>query len=285
MPKIVLISILCFLIVSTFFVSIFSLNKNSIVNIQDYATVESIFLKLNNKSSHIQPDDSIFENININHSYEIPIITYHYVENVINKDDFIRERLSIKPQTFENQLILLKNKNYQPIWIKEIPLLLASSLKSDSKFIALTFDDAYGDFYTDVFPLIKKYNTKVTLYVIPNFINKPNYMTSNQLKEVIKSNLVEIGSHTLNHVDLPSVSSEIAYQEILKSKESLENDYSLRIETFCYPYGYYNDKVIELVKKAGYKAAVSEVVGTTQSKENLFYLSRIRVGGFDSVIN
>jgi len=247
--------------------------------------LESVFAILNGQNPSVSMNISPFASLLPEKKFNIPIITYHYVEIVQNKDDFIRERLSIKPDTFEAQLKTLKRLNYQTVWVKEIPKIVTSNKNLENKPIALTFDDAYGDFYTDVFPLIKKYNTKVTLYVISDFINRPNYMTSSQLTEVIKSGLVEIGAHSVNHLDLPSVSEEVANYQIVTSKESLENTYKIKIETFCYPYGFYNDKVAKMVQDAGYTAAVSEVANTTQSKSNLFYLSRIRVGGFDSVIN
>jgi peptidoglycan/xylan/chitin deacetylase (PgdA/CDA1 family) len=258
---------------------VFSLKNNQAISNQ----LDTIFGLLRNKKD-ITPVNNLFAPLVQEKKYEIPIITYHYVEVVTNKDDFIRSRLSILPATFETQLKFLQTNNYQPIWIKEIPVIVSGTTVPDKKLIALTFDDGYGDFYTDVFPLLKKYNIKATLYVIPGFIDKPNYMTSIQLKEVIKNGLVEIGSHTVNHVDLPSVSEEVAIWQLTNSKEMLEKNYDIKIETFCYPYGFYNDKVIELVKKAGYKAAVSEVLGTTQSNTNLFYLSRVRAGGFYSVV-
>jgi hypothetical protein len=53
-----------------------------------------------------------------------------------------------------------------------------------------------------------------------------------------------------------------------------------KVETFAYPYGAFSKKTVDLVKEAGYKAVVSVVPSMIQSKENLFYLSRVRPGIF-----
>ena len=77
------------------------------------------------------------------------------------------------------------------------------------KKIVLSFDDSREDFYTRVFPLLKKYNTPATLNVISGFVNgtaKMNMpsadnkaMMSSQVVECQQSGLVEIACHGAVH--------------------------------------------------------------------------------------
>ena len=77
------------------------------------------------------------------------------------------------------------------------------------KIIVLSFDDSREDFYTRVFPLLKKYNTPATLNVISGFVDgttKMNMasadnkaMTSSQVVECQQSGLVEIACHGATH--------------------------------------------------------------------------------------
>lgn len=77
------------------------------------------------------------------------------------------------------------------------------------KKIVLSFDDSREDFYTRVFPLLKKYNIPATLNVISGFVNgtaKINMpsadnkaMTSSQVVECQESGLVEIACHGATH--------------------------------------------------------------------------------------
>jgi peptidoglycan/xylan/chitin deacetylase (PgdA/CDA1 family) len=235
----------------------------------------------NQKNAQIVPPNTTSSDIN--KEVKIPIITYHYVEVVTDERDFIRKNLAILPGTFENQIKELRAKGYEPIFVKEIPDIIKGTLKPEKSPVALTFDDGYEDFYTNVLPIIKRNNVKVTAYIVPNFIGHLNYMTKTQLQEVIASGLVEIGSHTNDHADLPNSLDENAKATISNSKTTLENMFNIKVVTFSYPYGFYNEKIAEMVKDAGYTAAVSEVEGTEQSLKNLYYLSRIRVGYFDTI--
>ena len=106
--------------------------------------------------------------------------------------------------------------------------------------LALTFDDGYEDFYTDAYPLLKKYNLKGTLYVIINRLDTPGYVTKGQVKEMADSGLVEIGSHTFNHPDLRTKRLKDAIFEIKYSRRELKKISGRDVPTFAYPYGYFN---------------------------------------------
>ncbi len=214
----------------------------------------------------------------------LPIFTFHYVEIVKNKADFVRKSLSITPALFENYLNTLKSEGYTFYFVKEIPNIFNGSIKSSDKPIVFTFDDGYEDFYTDVFPIIKKYNAKATIYVVYNFIGRPNYMNKEQVQEVIDSGLVELGSHSMNHLNLVSILPQRYSYEIYTSKKELEKLFKTPVYTFAYPYGFYNSRLINEVKSAGYSAAVSTNESKIQSRDVLYNLNRFKSGGFNSII-
>jgi peptidoglycan/xylan/chitin deacetylase (PgdA/CDA1 family) len=121
---------------------------------------------------------------------------------------------------------------------------------------------------------------RATLYVIYDYIGRKGFLNEQQIRELIDSDLVEIGSHTLDHVYLKVAPKNYADRQIIESKKKFEERFGIKISTFAYPYGAFNDDNIETVQKAGYTAAVSVISGEMQSKDNLFYLSRIRPGLF-----
>ena len=72
--------------------------------------------------------------------------------------------------------------------------------------ISLSFDDSRRDFYSNVFPLLKKYNVPATLNVITERVMRSkeedqnrSYMTIDEVKDCAASGLVEIASHSENH--------------------------------------------------------------------------------------
>jgi peptidoglycan/xylan/chitin deacetylase (PgdA/CDA1 family) len=207
-------------------------------------------------------------------SVYLPILLYHYVEP-LKKDDALRASLTISPEIFEQQLELINKSKFQTITMSQV----ASRVNGDftkEKNIALTFDDGYRDFYEYVFPLLKKYQIKATVYVIYNAINAPDYLTEDMIKEMMNSGLVEIGSHALDHKMLTSLNKNEAKRQVTLSKTLLEKRFKAPVATIAYPYGSFNKAIAEYVEKAGYQAAVSVIAGEQQSEINRFFLARLR---------
>lgn len=209
---------------------------------------------------------------------KIPIVMYHYVEYVQDLKDFIRMKLDITPHEFDRELKTLKDEGYKTYFVKEVPNILNGEILRSPKSIVLSFDDGYEDFYRDVFPILKKYHMKATQYVIYDFIGRKGFLKDSEIKEMIESGLIEIGSHTLDHLALAKLPEKQAEKQIIESKELFEKRFGIKIETFAYPYGSFDKTAIDIVRKAGYKAAVSVIPGTLQSENNIFYLNRIRAG-------
>lgn len=208
----------------------------------------------------------------------IPILMYHYVENVTDPKDKIRKSLAIPPAIFSLQLQTLKNDGYTFMNMAELADVIDGKTKLPQKGVVLTFDDGYRDFYTDVFPILEQYNIKAVSYVISGFINKPNYMFDWQIKELIKSKLVEIGAHTLHHPDLSRLPFNRLQLEVSQSKSDLESEFGIPVVSFAYPYGSFNTSAIDAVRAAGFRSATTTLPGIIADNKNRFYLYRIRPG-------
>lgn len=210
---------------------------------------------------------------------KLPILMYHYVEKNMPKDSLIRKKLTINPAIFERQLVTLKQAGYKFYFVREIPDLISGKIGLAKNSVVLTFDDGYKDFYTVVLPLLKKYQAKATVFVINNTIGGRAYLDTEQIKELIDSGFVEIGSHTLDHVALKDKSALEQRRQIEESKINLEKRFNIKINTFAYPYGSFSLDTAEIVRGAGFSCAVSVITGKEQSENNLYYLSRLRPGG------
>ncbi|HVZ12502.1 MAG TPA: polysaccharide deacetylase family protein [Patescibacteria group bacterium] len=211
-------------------------------------------------------------------NFNIPILLYHYIEIVQDQNDTIRKSLNILPYTFENQVSTLKNAGYTFLTPADINSILENHMSIPKKPVILSFDDGYGDFYTDVLPILKKYKVRAVEYVISGFLDHPNYMTRDQVREVIDSKLVEIGCHTVDHPALKTVSAEDATREIEGCEEDINRDFGFRPVSFAYPYGSYADFLFPILAKAGLKNAVTTDSGTEIASTSLYAIPRIRPG-------
>ena len=137
---------------------------------------------------------------------KLPVFVYHYVEINQDKKDTIRDSLNIDPYVFEKQMLTLQKAGYKFIWPSELDQFMEDT--SDQKYVMITFDDGYGTFYNQTYHFIKKNNLKVVNYLIYNKLGNLNYMTKDQVREILKDGLVEFGSHTLDHPDLVYISTD-----------------------------------------------------------------------------
>lgn len=211
-------------------------------------------------------------------SIRVPIFLYHYVEYVQDKGDTIRKSLDIVPDTLRSQIETLKNAGYTFVTPTDISDAIKNKKKLPLKIVALTFDDGYKDFYTDVFPILKEENVKAIAYIVPDFLNRPNFMFTFQLQEIAKSPLVEIGAHTMDHVWLKGINKKTAEYEIGQSRIELQKLTGLPINSFAYPYGAFDQQAMQIVKDAGFTNAVSTVPGIVDTMDTRYFLYRLRPG-------
>ena len=101
--------------------------------------------------------------------------------------------------------------------------------------------------------LLEKYSLKATFYITKSYRHLERTLTIEEIIEIGKKH--ELGAHTLTHPDLDEISIESAKNEILGSKEYIENLLGCDVKMFCYPRGRYNDEIIGIVKKAGFIGA------------------------------
>jgi len=80
-------------------------------------------------------------------------------------------------------------------------------------------------------------------------------LTAEELVGLASGGLVEIGAHTATHPRLPGLSPEDQFQEILSSREFLENLLGRPVESFSYPHGEFDPITVDCVRRAGLRRA------------------------------
>lgn len=200
----------------------------------------------------------------------VPIFMYHFVREDTGDYEFPENMVS--PETLEEQLEYLKENDYQTIYKTDI-----GSLENFTKPVWLTFDDGWEDFYLNAFPLFKKYNMKASYYVITDLIGTPGYVKLEQLKEMKESGLIDIQSHTVTHPKLATLTKEKVTKELSDSKKYLKEKLDIDSDVICYPYGSFNDTVLELSKELGYKYGLAMDGGIyyTSKHKDIYSIPRI----------
>jgi peptidoglycan/xylan/chitin deacetylase (PgdA/CDA1 family) len=208
----------------------------------------------------------------------VPILVYHYIR--INPDprDRLGFNLSVTPPDFQAQMDWLKAGGYHAITLNDLRAYFEKQAPLPSRPVVLTFDDGYIDFFTTAFPVLMDHGFKAVSYVVPGFLNGPRYMSTDQVR-AIDSAGIEIGAHTLHHVDLTKASAASLALELQGSRSALEQMVAHPVLDFCYPSGMYNATVIAATERAGFESATTEVPGTAHAWADRFTWTRVRVNG------
>ena len=206
--------------------------------------------------------------------YNIPIIAYHKISN---EKEFGLTTITI--DNFERQIDTILSNGYTPITFKK----LKENNNLPKKPIIITFDDGYESVYTNAFPILQKHNATAVVFIIANYMGKINKWEAlerqRRFKHLSKKQIIElcnygfeIGSHGLSHKYLPFYADHIVYEEVFESKNILECITGESVISFCYPYGRYNNRVFNIVQKAGYSHATCNI--KFFNKNNAFTLYR-----------
>ncbi len=204
-----------------------------------------------------------------------PVLMYHYV---LDTELAKKDKRIITPETFEQQMRFLKVNDYNVISLEEFSVYLREKKRVPRNTAVLTFDDGHLDNYVNAYPILKKYGLKATMFVIVDSLDKPDFVTKEQIIEMDNSGLITIGSHTLGERHLPSISDEMDLKrEIYDSKYKLEKILNKPVNCFSYPIGGFNKEIRQMVIDAGYKVAVSTSPGFTYPNDDFFAIKRVRI--------
>ncbi|MBF1121293.1 MAG: polysaccharide deacetylase family protein [Dialister invisus] len=210
--------------------------------------------------------------------YSVPegvsILMYHMIGDMKNNSAVMTE------DNLRIQMQYLKDHGYHPITMQELYDYVTKGEKLPSKPVCITFDDGYLDSYTIVYPMMKEFGYPWTLFLITDDVGKSyNRMTWEQLKEMADSGAVTIANHTLSHPKLHNLPTRAEKEnEIIGANKALK--YHLGIDNlwFAYPYGDYDDEVIDICKKAGIKLAVTTDAGRVHVGSYPYDLKRVYIG-------
>ncbi len=202
----------------------------------------------------------------VDQNAEVVIFGYHRFVNNVRRPD-----TEITPAAFEQQMQELKNKNISVIPMQDFLAWRRGEKAIPSKSAIITFDDGWKSQYEVAWPILKKFNYPVTLFIYTEGIRPGHFsggesMSWEMLAEMRDAG-VDIQGHTATHSDLrkpydkvakkrlnPEEYEEWLQNEIAGSKQMIEQKLGVKVNCFAVPYGFHNSHIEEVVMKAGYEA-------------------------------
>ena len=195
---------------------------------------------------------------------------------------------AISLQRFRGQLDLLAETGWATPTMAE---LVAAPEKWSGRTAVITFDDGYVDNLT-AWEELQKRGMRATWFMVAGSMGRePGWksdgrpagrlLNAAELRTMHTAG-IEIGSHTASHIRLTDADDNQLHSELLDSKATLEDALGSEISSFAYPYGAWDERCVNAVREAGYRAACTTRTGWTLRDGDPYLLRRLTIFNTDT---
>jgi len=177
---------------------------------------------------------------------------------------------------------------YRGITMNEFMDYFETGTRPQGRCVVISFDDGFSDILTNALPILKRHAFPATIFVVAGLIGceikddhessmvSGSMLSGEQIRALVREG-IDIQSHGLMHRRFSSLSPSQAMHELLESKRILEGITQKPVQCLAYPFGDFRPETEDLVRKAGYRAAVSTVRGKKHYQHERYCLKRIPV--------
>jgi peptidoglycan/xylan/chitin deacetylase (PgdA/CDA1 family) len=222
----------------------------------------------------------------------IPILMYH---SISDEAETVHPyyRTSTSPEQFASQMKYLRENGYTTCSLAQAIERLQQQTQAEAKFVVITFDDGYRDFYQHAFPALSQWGFSATVFLPTAFIGDhplqfkgKDCLTWAEVRELNNHGIL-FGSHTVTHPQLRELSGAAINAEIANSKATIEEKLGSAVRSFAYPYAFpqtdadFTKMLRDSLRRAGYRNGVSTIVGRANPTSEPLFLERLPVNSCD----
>lgn len=223
----------------------------------------------------------------------IPILMYHSISDKDEARTHAYYRTKTAPQVFAAQMEYLHHHGYSTCGLADVLDCLKENRRIATNYVAITFDDGYRDFYTQAFPVMNRHGFSATVFLPTSYIAEAEGQLKNreclnwaEVRELQKCG-ISFGSHTVTHPQLRKLSPRAIDEEIVNSKQTIEEKTGCAVRSFAYPFAFpqtetnFTGMLRESLHKAGYQNGVCTIVGRASRHSDPFFMERLPVNSCD----
>jgi peptidoglycan/xylan/chitin deacetylase (PgdA/CDA1 family) len=208
---------------------------------------------------------------------QVPVLCYHHIRYAKPGQSETMKSYSVSPEEFADQVKALKDSGYQTILPGQLYEYLVHGASLPAKPVMLSFDDTDEEQFSIGATVMQKYGFRGVYFVMTIAINRPRYMSKEQLKQLSDSGHA-VEPHTWDHHMVVKYKGADFDTQFVRPKKKIEEITGKPAEYFAYPFGLWNEAAIPELKKAGYKMAFI-LSSKRDSTEPLYTIRRMIVPG------
>lgn len=215
--------------------------------------------------------------------------------------------MNVPPDRFAAQLEHLLEAGYRFACVGEAVAAARAGVPAPPRQVVVTFDDGFMNLHRNVLPVLERLGVPATVFVATAFLDSGEPFPFDdwgrrhrdqappvawqplswaQCRELERSGLVEIGSHTHTHRNFKG-RPEVFAQDLATSLELLERHLGPGPRTFSFPFGsvrrgFAGPELVEAAKAAGVTCSLTTEIELADPRSSEFGWGRLEVGEHDT---
>ena len=183
---------------------------------------------------------------------------------------------NIRIDQLEAHIAELTSGRYTVLPLPEIVAALNENRPLPERTVGISIDDAFASVHAEAWPRLKAAGLPFTLFAATDPLDKglPDYMSWDQLREMVSGGGVTVGHHSARHGHMPRQSAADNRAEIARASARFQEELGAVPELFAYPYGELGLELRDVVAVAGFKAAFGQHSGAAGRTADLHMLPR-----------
>lgn len=192
----------------------------------------------------------------------IAILGFHNVVRDEEKEQYYKYNMWVDSESsFREKMQYLYDQGYQTWTLDELYEWKQGNISKPERVVVLTFDDGYYASSYLIAPILKEYDFQATTFVVGGMIEEEHTWDASRLQYLNTSDMLDQSTmHYASHTYALHGKLQDSFLIDMKSKEELQSDMLKQheitnIDYIAYPYGYYNDRIIEVLNENNVKLA------------------------------
>jgi peptidoglycan/xylan/chitin deacetylase (PgdA/CDA1 family) len=182
---------------------------------------------------------------------QVPVLCYHRIKDA-PVAAYASHGYEVTLAQFKAQMKVLADSGFHSITNDQYYNYLAYGTPLPEKPVMITYDDTREEHFTIAKPEMEKYGFKGVFFIMTISMNRPNYMTKQQIKQ-LSDDGHDVSSHSWDHHRVDRLKGEDFTAQFDKPKKQLEEIIGKPVEYFAYPFGIWSPEAIPEIEKRGFK--------------------------------